>query len=180
MYIIHLTSDQGSTLIIWLAFIQRCLLGRRPDYNKTTRRSMTDYVIFLCGGPIAGCLKFNTPCLPRACPSTYTLVEIRGVFGELELSALVWESTPLFVNHESAKSPAEKNPVHHKAQQQVYRNQIWLDLTACGRAQISSYSLLSADTLALANCMEVGHSAGQLLGLSSEGGSQVGVQVSNN
>jgi hypothetical protein len=41
------------------------------------------------------------------------LVWIRGVFGELELSALVCKSTPLFVDNESAKALAE-NPVHHK------------------------------------------------------------------
>ena len=49
------------------------------------------------------------------------LVLIRGVFGELELSALVCESTPLFVNDESAKARAE-NPVHHKRSKNIEIN----------------------------------------------------------
>lgn len=46
------------------------------------------------------------------------LVSIRGVFGELELSALICESTPLFDKNESAKARAE-NPVHHKRSKNI-------------------------------------------------------------
>ncbi len=53
------------------------------------------------------------------------LVLIRGVFGELELSALVCESTPLFVDHESAKARAE-NPVHQKRSKHIEIKWHWI------------------------------------------------------
>ena len=48
-----------------------------------------------------------------------------GVFGELELSALVSESIPLFVDNESAKALAE-NPVHHKRSKHIEIKWHWI------------------------------------------------------
>ena len=101
--------------------------------DPSTRRSMTGYVIFMCGGPIAWMSKLQCTVATSSMESEYMamyaciqeLVWIRGVFGELELSALVSESIPLFVDNESAKALAE-NPVHHKRSKHIEIKWHWI------------------------------------------------------
>jgi hypothetical protein len=67
------------------------------------------------------------------------------VFGELELSALVCESTPLFVENESAKARAE-NPVHHKRSKNIEIKWHWIRQHVGDRfSTVILKSVLSAD-----------------------------------
>jgi hypothetical protein len=87
----------------------------------------------MCGGPIAWMSKLQCTVATSSMESEYMamyaciqeLVWIRGVLGELELSNLVRESTPLFVDNESAKAQAE-NPVHHKRSKHIEIKWHWI------------------------------------------------------
>lgn len=101
--------------------------------DLSTRRSTTGYIIFLCEGPIAWMSKLQTTVATSSMESEYMamyaciqeLVWIRGVFRELELGKLVCESTPLFVDNESAKALAQ-NPVHHKRSKHIDIKWHWI------------------------------------------------------
>jgi hypothetical protein len=124
--------------------------------DPTTRRSTTGYVIFISGGPISWMSRLQTVVATSSMESEYMamyaciqeLVWIRGVFRELELGKLVSESTPLFVDNESAKALAE-NPVYHKRSKHIEIKWHWIRQHVGERfSTVVLKSVFSADMLA--------------------------------